>query len=30
MTITGIANVMLGAADLDRARAFYRTRWVWR
>ena len=24
MTITGIANVMLGAADLDRARAFYR------
>ena len=24
MTITGIANVMLGASDLDRARAFYR------
>lgn len=24
MTITGIANVMLGAADLDRARTFYR------
>ena len=24
MTITGIANIMLGAADLDRARAFYR------
>ena len=23
MTITGIANVMLGASDLDRARAFY-------
>ena len=24
MTITGIANIMLGVADLDRARAFYR------
>ena len=24
MTITGIANVMLGASDLDRSRAFYR------
>jgi len=23
MTITGIANVMLGASDLDRARSFY-------
>ncbi len=26
MTITGIANIMLGAADLDRSRAFYRDR----
>ena len=24
MTITGIANIMLGASDLDRARLFYR------
>ena len=24
MTITGIANVMLGASDLDRSRTFYR------
>ena len=24
MTITGIANIMLGASDLDRSRAFYR------
>ena len=24
MTITGIANLMLGAADLDRSRSFYR------
>ena len=24
MLITGIANVMLGASDLDRSRAFYR------
>lgn len=26
MTITGIANIMLGASDLDRSRAFYRDR----
>ena len=24
MTITGIANIMLGASDLDRSRTFYR------
>ena len=24
MSITGIANIMLGTADLDRARSFYR------
>ena len=26
MTITGIANIMLSTADLDRSRAFYRDR----
>ncbi len=26
MHITGIANIMLGTSDLDRARAFYRDR----
>ena len=26
MTITGIANIMLGASDLDRSRAFYENR----